>query len=73
MNAHQRSILFVLEQADAQPVPRRVELYRWASSVCGDAQVAANLNVLANSMDATEQLCREFEFCYANTKAKKGQ
>lgn len=64
MNDREFLINFVLEKALAAPNAQRVRLYRALAVVCGDQQEGANLTALADSLEQTEKLCREFNFSF---------
>jgi hypothetical protein len=55
-------INFVLEQAPAAPVHRRIPIYRGLADLCGDAEEARTLNSLAENLQLIEQRAQEFAF-----------
>lgn len=67
----QTVINFCLDHSFEAPVAKRVKLYRGLAEFCADAQEAANLKALADSLEATDLLCREFSFTFQNQKPGK--
>lgn len=63
-------VYFVLEQAQDQPVHKRIELYRSLACICGVESEAAQLKALADALEKQDALCREFIFSISQqTKA----
>jgi hypothetical protein len=55
-------IEFVLQEAEHQPVARRVKIYRGLAGICGDEMESRQLNMIADELDKTERRSAEFIF-----------
>jgi len=57
---------FVQEQAEDQPVRRRVQIYRGLSDVLPDPECRKVLVAQANVLENADRRCREFVFRFQN-------
>jgi hypothetical protein len=64
MNDHAALMQFVLEKALEAPNAQRIRIYRGLAEVCGDEREQADLKAMANALERTERLCREFNFSF---------
>lgn len=58
-------IKFVLDAAVDQPVRKRMQLYRGLAEIIGEEKEARALLKLANDLEQSEALCREFAFSFS--------
>ena len=65
---HRELIEFVLDQADLQPSPKKIRLYRALAEFAGDPKRTRELQDLADTLDRADQLCREFKFRFGETQ-----
>jgi len=71
---HSQTVIdFCLEHAFEAPLQRRVKLYRGLAEFCADEQESANLKSLADSLEATDKLCREFAFQFSQKPSPKSK
>lgn len=60
----EQMMLFVMEQAEREPLARRVRIYRGLARLCGDAAEQKKLTALAMDLEKADSLCRELNFSF---------
>ncbi len=67
--AKQVLVTFVLQQAEDQPLSKRVHLYRALAQYSGVPREMDALNQLADQLEAADLSCRQFVFDFTNATA----
>lgn len=57
-----------MEQAETQPIRKRVEIYRALAAFAGDPADSRDLSRIADELESADKRCREFSFNLANQK-----
>lgn len=57
---HAEFVAFALEKAAAEPVAKRIRLYRAAADLVGDETLSNQLAYEAQQMEQADRRCREF-------------
>lgn len=59
---HAELVSFVIQHAGCLPAERRARVYRGLAEVCGEMEARTALHNLADAVEQTAVVCREFEF-----------
>jgi hypothetical protein len=71
MDAREQLLGFVLDKAIAEPVEKRIRLYRAAAEYIGNKDEAATLLDLAENLEITEKQSLAFNFEFRSRQSRK--